>query len=224
MVTAALFIHRDPDADWLAAYEYGVVEDGQPQRNWHVISEHCRLLHSEPGGRLLGFDTRAFSELDSATLDAEGLFDRPRFDVPALGLRGASIGEICLAARSFLGDEPSLDIAYFRTAVAAGARDELEQAEESWRLCLEAGGMEAHFGLGYTLLDLGRPHDAYRHLRFYTELTPSNAWGWCYRGRAAEAIGEPAEARGCYERAVALEPVCDLETDAAERLDTLRRD
>ncbi len=163
------------------------------------------------------------SELDLDALEAEGLFGGPRFEVPVLGLREATIGEICLAARRFLGDEPSLDIAYFKSAVAAGSRGDLDEAEESWRLCLEAGGMEAHYGLGYTLLELERPHDAYGHLRFYTEVTPANAWAWCFRGQAAEAIGETTEARHCYERAVELEPVCDLETDAAERLDALRR-
>ena len=30
----------------------------------------------------------------------------------------------------------------------------------------------AHFGLGYTLYDLGRFQEAYRHLRHYTEIAP----------------------------------------------------
>ena len=97
--------------------------------------------------------------------------------MPVLGLREASIGEICLAARSYLGDEPTLDVAYFRAAVAAGGRGDLDEAEQCWRLCLEAGGIEAHYGLGYTLLDLDRAHDAYRHLRYYTEITPSQRLG-----------------------------------------------
>ena len=80
--------------------------------------------------------------------------------------------------------------------------------------------MEAHYGLGYTLLSLDRPHDAYRYLRYYTELTPANAWAWCFRGQAAEAMGEPAEARDCYARALENERE-DLETDARERLDSL---
>jgi tetratricopeptide (TPR) repeat protein len=205
-----------------APFELGVVEDGQPQRNWHVISEHCRLLYSEPGGRLLGFDSRSVSELDLDALEAEGLFEGPRFDVPVLGLRDATIGEICLAARGYLGDEPTLDVAYFRAAVSAGSRGDLDEAEQAWRLCLEAGAMEAHYGLGYTLLELERPHEGYRHLRFYTDLTPTNAWAWCYRGRAAEGIGENAEARHCYQRTLELDPAGEEETDAAERLDALR--
>jgi hypothetical protein len=53
----------------------------------------------------------------------------PRFDVPVLGLRDATIGEICLAGCSYLGDEPTLDIAYFRAAASAGARGDLDEAE-----------------------------------------------------------------------------------------------
>ena len=49
-------------------------------------------------------------------------------------------------------------------------------------------------------LDLDRPHDAYRHLRYYTEIVAANAWAWCFR-RAAEALARPprratARARG----------------------------
>lgn len=132
-----------------------------------------------------------------------GLFEGPRFDVPVLGL-----------------GEPTLDMAYFGLAVAAGGAGELDEALVLWRHCLEAGALEAHYGLGYTLLDLGRPREAYRHLRYYSELTPANPWAWCYRGRAAEALGEIDEARGCYARAIELEDG-DLETDADERLDAI---
>jgi Flp pilus assembly protein TadD len=81
----------------------------------------------------------------------------------------------------------------------------------------------AHFGLGYTLFDLGRHHEAYRHLRHYTEIAPAGAWNWCWLGRAAEAIGEVAEARAAYERAIALSEEGDYDTDAAELLAALAR-
>ena len=35
LMAAPLFPHRDAAWDWLSAYEFGVVEDGQPERNWH---------------------------------------------------------------------------------------------------------------------------------------------------------------------------------------------
>jgi Flp pilus assembly protein TadD len=81
----------------------------------------------------------------------------------------------------------------------------------------------AHFGLGYTLYELGRFPEAYRHLRHYTEIAPCGGWNWCWLGRAAEAIGETGEARNAYERALALEDAGHEETDAAELLDALSR-
>ena len=98
--------------------------------------------------------------------------------------------------------------------VRAGWND---QAEPLWRACLESGDSMAHYGLGYTLLALDRPREAYGHLRFYTELSPANAWAWCFLGQACEAIGETAEARAAYARAVEL----GEETDAPERLNDL---
>ena len=46
-----------------------------------------------------------------------------------------------------------------------------------------------HFGLGYTLYDLGRHREAYSHLRRYTELAPHNSWAWLWLGRAAARRG-----------------------------------
>src|SRR2546430_1775116 len=90
-------------------------------------------------------------------------------------------------------------------------------ADLDWLIALEYGDQMAHYGLGYTLLALDRPREAYGHLRFYTELSPANAWAWCFLGRACEAIGETAEARAAYERAVEL----GEDTDATDRLTEL---
>ena len=79
----------------------------------------------------------------------------------------------------------------------------------------------AHFGLGYTLYDLGRFKEAYRHLRRYTEISPCGGWNWCWLGKAAEAVGETAEARAAYERAIELESSGDQESDASELLEQL---
>src|SRR4051794_27232828 len=46
----------------------------------------------------------------------------------------------------------------------------------------------AHFALGYTLYELGRFKEAYRHLRYYTEISPQGAWNWCWLGKAAQAV------------------------------------
>ena len=88
----------------------------------------------------------------------------------------------------------------FDAAIAAKEDDgDLEKAEAMWRGCLEAGEMRAHFGLGYTLCDLGRPAEAFGHLAMYTEICPRNSWAWVWRGRAARDMGELAEARSCFE-------------------------
>ena len=80
-----------------------------------------------------------------------------------------------------------------------------EAALADWLDCLEAGDCMAHFALGYTLYDLGRYHEAYRHLRYYAELAPAGPWNWCWYGKAAEAIGEYGEAQTAYRRAIAIE-------------------
>lgn len=75
--------------------------------------------------------------------------------------------------------------------------------------------MKAHYGLGYTLCGAGAHREAYSHLRRYTELVPTNGWAWCWLGQACEGLGDIAEARAAYERAVEED---GDETDAAERL------
>lgn len=75
-----------------------------------------------------------------------------------------------------------------------------------------------HYGLGYALYEVERFRDAYRHLRRYTEIVPTNAWAWCWLGKACAALGELAEARSAYETAVTLERAGGEETDAPELL------
>ena len=82
--------------------------------------------------------------------------------------------------------------------------------------------MRAHFGLGYTLCDLGRPAEAFGHLAMYTEICPRNSWAWVWRGRAARDMGELAEARSCFERAIRCEDEFGAaETDARDFLAAL---
>lgn len=141
------------------------------------------------------------------------MWSGPRFHVPQLGLGAATVGEIVLAARALFGEEPTINRVYFSAAVNADGEDALSY----WLSCLEAGDCMAHFALGYTLYDLGRFREAYRHLRYYAELAPAGSWNWCWYGKAAQAIGEIEEARTAYQRALELEP-SDQETDAAELL------
>jgi tetratricopeptide (TPR) repeat protein len=128
-----------------------------------------------------------------------------------LGLRDSVAGEIVLAARPFLGGHSTINRVYFNTAMQTDG----EETEELWRYCLQSGDLMAHYGLGYTLYDLERYHEAYLHLRAYTDLVPADGWAWCWFGKACEAMGELDEARSTYEKAIHLD---GAGTDAPELL------
>jgi tetratricopeptide (TPR) repeat protein len=153
---------------------------------------------------------RGFSTFDADAAEVAGIWEPPLYDAPVLGLRAASAGEIVLAARALFGGRSSVNRRFFDAATAA----EGEQALAHWLACLQAGDSMAHFGLGYTLHDLGRHREAYRHLRHYTEIAPELTWGWCWFGRAAASIGETGEARAAFGRAIALEEAGGEVTDA----------
>lgn len=157
--------------------------------------------------------------VDPTRLTDEVVWDGPRFEVPTLGLVGATIGEILIAVKAKYGEDRATAAAlHFHAAMDSDG----EEAAEYFRYAVEAGDMKAHFALGYTLVELGRPHEAYSHLRRYTEMVPLNSWSWCWLGQACEAMGDIAEARLAYGEAVRLEiEVGSFETDAAERLDRL---
>ncbi len=76
----------------------------------------------------------------------------------------------------------------------------------------------AHYGLGYTLYELGDFRGAYRHLRAYTEITPDNAWARSWLGRTCIALGERDEARSALQKAIVLAEEGGDETDAPELL------
>ena len=210
-----LYINHAPELDWLIALEFGRVDDAQPPDNWRGVSDQLGFLEETPGGRCFGFKVLGFSTFDPTADEVAEIWSGPRFDVPLLGLAGVSAGEIVLATRALLGDEPTINRVYFNEAAGAGDPPE---ALALWICCLEAGDSMAHFGLGYTLYALERYQDAYRHLRHYTEIAPCGSWNWCWFGKAAEAIGELTEARRAYERAIELEADGSEDTDAAERL------
>lgn len=212
-----LHISHVPEYDDLFALPLGATYDGQPAERWRAVADGFAYYLDLESGEPLGFAIRRFSEID---LDADRLAEiwaGPRFAVPLLGLDRASAGEVALAARAFLDGEPTINRVYFDLAVNA----EGEHALALWRCCLEAGDMMAHFALGYTHYELGHFHEAYRHLRHYSELAPAQPWVWCWFGRAAAAIGEPAEARAAFERAIALTEAGAEETDAEDLLEAL---
>ena len=151
MTSGSLYINRDPGFDWLGALEYGRVSDGQPPSCWRPIDEHFAYFYPPRARRPRGFFIRGFDDFDPFAPECEAIWDRPRFSVPLLGLPAATAGEIVVAARAHLGDEPSVNRAYFNAAMHTSG----EEALTLWRCCLESGDSMAHFAIGYTLYELG---------------------------------------------------------------------
>lgn len=217
-----LQISYDQDLDFLWALVPGEVIDGQMDDEIEELEEEFFLYRRGPDGPVIGFGLDGLSDFDPD--DESPVWDGPRFDAPTLALRDAAPGEIILAARATLR-ESTPDVVYFDLAVAAKSEEGgLELAEWHWRPCLAAGDMKAHFGLGYTLCDLGRHREGYGHLRMYTEITPRNSWAWMWLGVAAEGMGERAEAASYYRKAIELEELGSYETDAQAALDALGQD
>ena len=109
-----VYLSRDPALGYLSAIEFGCVADGQPDAAWRVIRDRVGFLHEGRRGRCIGFQVNEFNSFDPQDEGFEALWEEtPRFHVPQLGLQDASAGEICLAARAFLGDEPTLNECYF---------------------------------------------------------------------------------------------------------------
>ncbi|MDQ3720073.1 MAG: tetratricopeptide repeat protein [Actinomycetota bacterium] len=216
-----LFLSRDVLCDRLSAIEFGRTDDGQPGEHWLGQSESVGFLVASPFGPVVGFVVNDFSGLDLDDEDHAAMWTGPRFDVPVLGLRDASAAEVCLAAGAYLDGEPTINRVHFHEAVEAGGERDFDKALAHWRMCLETGDLMAHYGLGYTLYEMGRQREAYRHLRAYTEITPHNAWAWCWLGYVCTALGELGEARTAYQQAVELEDDGGDETDAGEWLERL---
>jgi len=209
-----LYLNFISDLDWLIALEFGRVDDAQPPDNWCGVSESFGFLHDGPDGPEVGFKILGFSKFDPEDPEVAEIWGGPRFDAPVLGLSSATAGEITLAARSLFGKESSVNRQFFGAATAAKGQEALPL----WLSCLQSGDAMAHFGLGYTLHELGRYPEAYRHLRYYTEISPCGSWNWRWLGAAARDVGEIDEARAAFRRAIELEEAGGHETDARELL------
>ena len=194
------------------------MDDGYDPRFFSCLQESVWVYSDPDEGHPIGFSVIEVSKLDLHSAESEQLWSGDRFAAPVLGFERATIGEIVAATRTHYGDQPSLNRYYFEQATGLSGID----AVHTWRLCLESGDSMAHFGLGYSLFEIGEFREAYKHLRYYSQISPINAWSWRWYGAAAEAVGETREARKAYQEAIRLnEKYCQEETDAAERLDRL---
>jgi len=202
-----LHLTVDPWWDLVTAIAFGRVDDGLPAEQRLVLAEDERImfvLDAPDAGPVIGFTVVAPHDVDVLALEAEELWAGPRFSVPMLGLPDATVGEILLAVQArFAEDEPTADALLDHLALAGGEDERTQSIDDvigHFRLALEAGDMKALFGLGYSLVEAGRAREGYDALRRYTELTPHNAWAWCWLGRAWAAIGDTQEERMAFER------------------------
>jgi tetratricopeptide (TPR) repeat protein len=209
-----LHITHIPELDQLIALEHGRVDEGQPEWWWRRVGDQLGYLHDHGDGPEVGFKVLDVSAFDADAAELREIWGAPYFDVPVLGLSAASAGEIIVAARAMFGARASIGHEFFTLAAQASG----EEALELWRCCLEAGEAVAHYGIGATLYRLGRYHEAYRHLRYYTELAPELTWSWCWYGYAADALGLAREAQDAARRAVELEDAGGPATGARELL------
>lgn len=225
MARTPLHLNRAAASDWLIALEQGRVDDGTPPECWRQVGELFAYLLDEPGGREVGFRVNGFSEFDVAVelepLEREAGGEVPRFDAPALLLFDATAAEIIRAADSLFEGGNSINRDFFDRALECNTVELYEQALYWWRRCLQAGDAMAHFGIGYTLHDLGRFDEAAPHLRHYATLASHEPWVWCWLGRVEQARGDDDAAAAAYERAIELTEAGGQETDAPELLVSL---
>ncbi len=209
-----LVVSVDHPLDILTACEFGTTIDGRLEDQWHELADGIDLLRDSPDEPVIGFRVFRLSERGPEAFDIDELWSGEHFDAPVLGLFDVPAGAVITAARDRYRNNGTFNRYLFGLATHAKG----EEAVRAWRQCLEAGELMAHYGLGYSLLEIGCPREAYHHLRCYTEIAPQLPWAWRYFGAAAEAIGELAEARAAYRRALALSAEHGEETDAGDLL------
>ena len=190
-----LYLSRDVHYDFLTALEWGRVDDGQATGPMAGGERGLPLPPAyAPGGRIVGFRIDDFSEWLPSDEEERAIREAGRFDAPLLVLRGAGALRIAREAGKFFGEHNSLNRDFFDRATESGASGEYEQELYWWRCCLQAGDAMAHFGLGYTLCDLGRYREALPHLRHYTRIA---SHGLVELGVAREVPVRPGPIRGC---------------------------
>lgn len=217
---APLRLSHDADRDRLLLCEYGAVPETRLEGYTAPIGERLRFLLRRPRGTVIGFEISGLGSLDVEAHEP-CLWSKPRFRVPALGLRSGCIAEIVLRTRAGFAGSTTADVIAARRAADLASAGDHAGAEEALRDALVAGDMRAHLGVAAGLCARARYAEAYDHARIYTELAPKDSWGWAWLGRACLELGDKAEAETCLRRAVRLEHEGSHRTPASKVLRSL---
>ena len=221
MTRPRLYINHPAELDWLIALEFGRVDDGQPPDCWEGVSGGLRLA-ARRSRRARSSASRSSTSQPSMPATTS----TPRSGTARVSTRRWSAWPTRRPARSRSPPRRCSTATAPSTATgsATPSRTQTLPTKRSssgscackpatrWRTSASAA----------CLYDLGRHHEAYRHLRHYTEIAPHCAWNWCWYGKAAEAIGETAEAKSAYREALRLEALDGSQTDARDRLASAR--
>ena len=202
------------DRAWVGPY--GVSLEDFTGEEVEDTNQACLRWLADDDGEVVGFEAMPLS--DYVPLDEPDEEDPPRFEVPALGLSAGTAYDVLLAADDRWGRRASDDVIKFHDAVAA---EDLQEASRLWQQVVDLGDVRGLYGLGYTLVSLERLEDAEQALQRWTEHAPANAWGWCWLGRAREALNDRDAAIDAYRRAVAAHRAGSGATDAPALLQAL---
>ncbi|MBA2430092.1 MAG: tetratricopeptide repeat protein [Thermoleophilaceae bacterium] len=197
-------VSYDAGAARLLVCEFGSVPEERMEDQCIGLGDLMRFFLRRSHGTVIGFEVAEPEWIDTETRVSD-VWGEPRFRVPVLGLRRASVGEIVLRARAVFAGRSTADVTADTRGRRLLAEQEYTPAEEAFRDALDAGDLRGHLRLAPALCGQGRYSEAYDHARIFTELAPRNSWGWAWLGRICLELGEEQEARGALRRAVALE-------------------
>jgi tetratricopeptide (TPR) repeat protein len=213
-------ISYDADAGRLLVCEFGTVPEERMADQCVALGEGMRFFLRRSRGTVIGFELADLERIGVETSEPDVWAD-PRFRVPVLGLRRASVGEIALRAHAVFAGRSSADVSADSRGRELLAEQEYARAEDAFREVLDAGELRGHLRLVPALCGQGRYSEAYDHARIFTELAPRNSWGWAWLGRVCVELEATGEARGALRRAVALEREGSYPTPARHVLRSL---
>ena len=197
-------VSYDAGAARLLVCEFGSVPEERMEDQCIGLGDLMRFFLRRSHGTVIGFEVAEPEWIDTETRVSD-VWGEPRFRVPVLGLRRASVGEIVLRASTVFAGRSTADVTADSRGQRLLAERDYAPAEEAFWDALDAGDLRGHLRLAPTLCGQGRYSGAYDHARIFTELAPRNSWGWAWLGRICLELEATAEARGALRRAVALE-------------------